>query len=170
MNLASSSDTLCWPICTSRCWIISPALTSRYKETTIGALSQMSSSLAISMKTRLYTCSRTTSNTASRTRIHPIYARAFWLTSTHLYSISTTELLGVVPTLWQTTKRVIQEYPQYIPKENAAAFLSDDNGESWSRCCFWTNFEIANLKLWRSEAYMAYFDYLDRAGGFFYER
>lgn len=48
-------------------------------------------------------------------------------------------------------------------------FLSDDSGESYNRCHFWSNFEIANLNLWRSPAYKAFFDYLDQAGGFYYE-
>lgn len=33
-----------------------------------------------------------------------------------------------------------------------------------------SNFEIARVGFWRSEAYRAYFEYLDQAGGFFYER
>ncbi|CAG8708680.1 6314_t:CDS:2, partial [Dentiscutata heterogama] len=37
-------------------------------------------------------------------------------------------------------------------------------------CHFWSNFEIADLNLWRSEAYLKYFDFLDKKGGFFYER
>jgi len=31
------------------------------------------------------------------------------------------------------------------------------------------NFEIADMNLWRGEAYSAFFDYLDRSGGFYYE-
>jgi alpha 1,2-mannosyltransferase len=34
----------------------------------------------------------------------------------------------------------------------------------------WSNFEIADLDFWRSPAYMAYFEYLDSKGGFYYER
>lgn len=33
-----------------------------------------------------------------------------------------------------------------------------------------SNFEIARIDFWRSEAYRAYFDHLDKSGGFFYER
>jgi hypothetical protein len=33
----------------------------------------------------------------------------------------------------------------------------------------YNNFEIADLDFWREEAYMAYFDHLDRHGGFYYE-
>lgn len=34
----------------------------------------------------------------------------------------------------------------------------------------WSNFEIASLSWLRSEAYTKYFEFLDQAGGFFYER
>jgi hypothetical protein len=33
----------------------------------------------------------------------------------------------------------------------------------------WSNFEIADMDFWRTEAYSAYFDYLDKQGGFYYE-
>lgn len=33
----------------------------------------------------------------------------------------------------------------------------------------WSNFEIADMELWRGEAYSKFFDYLDKAGGFYYE-
>ena len=34
----------------------------------------------------------------------------------------------------------------------------------------WSNFEIGDLDLWRSEAYMKFFEHLDKKGGFYYER
>ena len=34
----------------------------------------------------------------------------------------------------------------------------------------WSNFEIADLEFWRGPAYTAFFDYLDKRGGFYYER
>lgn len=64
----------------------------------------------------------------------------------------------------------MKEYPQHIPAQNAMSFLSDDGGETYNRCHFWSNFEIGSLGLWRSQAYLDYFEYLDKAGGFFYER
>jgi alpha 1,2-mannosyltransferase len=64
----------------------------------------------------------------------------------------------------------IEENPTLIPKDNAMAFLSDDNGETYNRCHFWSNFEIADADFWRSEAYMKLFEKLDTAGGFYYER
>jgi alpha 1,2-mannosyltransferase len=37
-------------------------------------------------------------------------------------------------------------------------------------CHFWSNFEIADARWMRSEAYTTFFNHLDLAGGFFYER
>jgi hypothetical protein len=33
----------------------------------------------------------------------------------------------------------------------------------------WSNFEIADMDLWRAPAYTAYVDYLEASGGFYYE-
>lgn len=33
----------------------------------------------------------------------------------------------------------------------------------------WSNFEIADMNFWRSEAYTKYFDHLEATGGFYYE-
>ncbi|KAG2137162.1 glycosyltransferase family 15 protein [Suillus bovinus] len=34
----------------------------------------------------------------------------------------------------------------------------------------WSNFEIADMDFWRSEAYTKFFEHLDNTGGFYYER
>ena len=34
----------------------------------------------------------------------------------------------------------------------------------------WSNFEIGDLDFWRGEAYSKFFDFLDKKGGFYYER
>ena len=39
-----------------------------------------------------------------------------------------------------------------------------------SQSLVWSNFEIGDLDFWRSEAYGKFFDTLDAAGGFYYER
>lgn len=86
------------------------------------------------------------------------------------FSISIHEYEATVPTLWDTTLQFMKKHPEYIAKNNMLDFISDDNGLSYNMCHFWSNFEIASLDFWRSPAYSAYFDYLDQAGGFFYER
>jgi len=86
------------------------------------------------------------------------------------FTIALPEYPETIPTLWDTVKEFIKENPELIPEDNAMAFISDDGGESYNRCHFWSNFEIADLDFWRSEAYTKYFEKLDRAGGFYYER
>jgi hypothetical protein len=42
--------------------------------------------------------------------------------------------------------------------------------EDWTRMCMYNNFEISHRSLWESEIYSSFFQHLDTAGGFFYER
>ncbi|ODV83014.1 glycosyltransferase family 15 protein [[Candida] arabinofermentans NRRL YB-2248] len=89
---------------------------------------------------------------------------------TYGFTISLPEYKETILTLWDETKKFVKENPQYIPESNMRDFISDDGGVSYNGCHFWSNFEIASLDFWRSEAYLAYFEHLDQAGGFFYER
>lgn len=86
------------------------------------------------------------------------------------FTISIHEFLKTIPTLWEHSMEFFRNHPEYISDDNLMKFISDDNGKTYNLCHFWSNFEIANLNLWRSPGYLAYFDHLDRAGGFFYER
>ncbi|KAM0745921.1 glycosyl transferase [Meredithblackwellia eburnea MCA 4105] len=80
------------------------------------------------------------------------------------------EYIETIPTLWDATKEFMAKYPEYLPKNNLADWLSSDGGKTYNRCHFWSNFEIGDLDFWRGEAYTKYFEHLDKAGGFFYER
>jgi len=87
------------------------------------------------------------------------------------FTISLVDYVETIPTLWQTTREFMRKHPQFIPANNTLGFVTDlPDMTEYNRCHFWSNFEIASLALWRSEAYTAYFDYLDTQGGFFYER
>lgn len=46
----------------------------------------------------------------------------------------------------------------------------DRYGDLWNGCHFWSNFEIADLRFFRSQPYRHMFAHLDAAGGFYYER
>ncbi|KAG8217538.1 glycolipid 2-alpha-mannosyltransferase-domain-containing protein [Butyriboletus roseoflavus] len=85
------------------------------------------------------------------------------------FTISLFEYPATIPTLWHHVKAFINENPGLVPADNAMTFLSDDGGESYNRCHFWSNFEIADMDFWREEAYSKFFDYLDEQGGFYYE-
>ncbi|KZS97114.1 glycosyltransferase family 15 protein [Sistotremastrum niveocremeum HHB9708] len=86
------------------------------------------------------------------------------------FVIALEELGDTVPTLWDTVKKFTREYPQYIAPDNSIDFVSDDHGESFNLCHFWSNFELGSLDFWRSPAYTAFFNTLDLSGGFYYER
>lgn len=80
--------------------------------------------------------------------------------------------------LWPTTQEYLELYPDAVHPNSAMDWLTDSSrrpghnraANGYSTCHFWSNFEIGNLNFWRSERYQSYFDYLDRQGGFFYER
>lgn len=75
-----------------------------------------------------------------------------------------------IPTLWEKTMEFLSLYPQYRHDDNLMDFISDDDGKTYNLCHFWSNFEIADADFWRSNMYSQYFNFLDKAGGFFYER
>ncbi|UPX18902.1 alpha 1,2-mannosyltransferase 2.4.1 [Ascochyta rabiei] len=86
------------------------------------------------------------------------------------FTLSLYEYVETIPTLWEATKNFTKTFPEHIAKDNSLKFVSDDNGETYNHCHFWSNFEIGNLNWLRSKAYIDYFESLDQAGGFFYER
>ncbi|KAF8077935.1 glycosyltransferase family 15 protein [Lyophyllum atratum] len=86
------------------------------------------------------------------------------------FTISLIEWEATIPTLWSTVKEFIAEYPQYVQPNNSMNFLSDNDGETYNLCHYWSNFEIADMDFWRGEAYQTFFDYLESKGGFYYER
>lgn len=86
------------------------------------------------------------------------------------FTVSLYEYEKTIPTLWETVKEFIETHEDLVTPDNAMAFISDDGGFSYNRCHFWSNFEIGDLDLWRSEPYMKFFEFLDKKGGFYYER
>lgn len=80
------------------------------------------------------------------------------------------EYEATIPTLWDTVREFISEHGDLVEEGNAMNFLSDDGGNSYNRCHFWSNFEIGDLDFWRGEAYTKFFEFLDNKGGFYYER
>jgi alpha 1,2-mannosyltransferase len=88
------------------------------------------------------------------------------------FTISLYEYIETIPTLWNAVREFLNATQDLglVPPDNAMGFLSDDGGETYNRCHFWSNFEIADLDLWRGEAYSKFFEFLDSKGGFYYER
>lgn len=85
-----------------------------------------------------------------------------------------------IPTLWPTVEQFLAspENKAAVHPHSAMAWLTDskhrpkhnEKANGYSTCHFWSNFEIASLSFWRSPIYTRFFEHLDRAGGFFYER
>jgi len=86
------------------------------------------------------------------------------------FTISLPEYGETIETLWKSVREFMEQNPDLIAPNNAMNFLSDDRGVTYNRCHFWSNFEIADLDFWRGEAYMKFFEHLEKAGGFYYER
>eukprot|EP01064_Diplonema_japonicum_P038277 TRINITY_DN9200_c1_g1_i1.p1 TRINITY_DN9200_c1_g1~~TRINITY_DN9200_c1_g1_i1.p1 ORF type:complete len:548 (+),score=42.16 TRINITY_DN9200_c1_g1_i1:60-1646(+) len=82
------------------------------------------------------------------------------------FTIALGELMITIKTLWKTTKQYIKEKDTEV-KWDQDRFCK--RGE-YTGCHFWTNFEIGSFKFFRNPKYSEYFDFLDRSGGFFYER
>lgn len=44
------------------------------------------------------------------------------------------EYRATIPTLWDAVKEFTKENPQYVAKNNAMRYMSDDNGNSYNLC------------------------------------
>lgn len=86
------------------------------------------------------------------------------------FVLSLYEYPDTIPTLWDSTKKFMLNHPEHIAPNNMLDFVSDDGGDTYNKCHFWSNFEVGSLEWLRSDAYIDFFNSLDRDGGFFYER
>ncbi|KAI0643427.1 glycosyltransferase family 15 protein [Trametes meyenii] len=86
------------------------------------------------------------------------------------FTITLYEWPKTVATLWNAVKEFTEKNPQYLAPNNSMKYLSGDGGANYNMCHFWSNFEIANMELWRGEAYSKFFEHLESKGGFYYER
>ncbi|RHZ62620.1 hypothetical protein CDV55_105062 [Aspergillus turcosus] len=97
---------------------------------------------------------------------------------TYGFTINIYDDPNTLPSLWPKTLSFLQEHPEHLHPGNSLQWLTDSSqrpdvnriANGYSTCHFWSNFEIGKLDFWRSKAYEEYFQHLDRAGGFFYER
>lgn len=62
-----------------------------------------------------------------------------------------------------------EDHPDYKPP-SADIDPEAMEGEKYNMCHFWSNFEIARLDFFRSQAYEDFFQMMDRSGGFWMER
>ncbi|KAI1278261.1 glycolipid 2-alpha-mannosyltransferase-domain-containing protein [Xylaria sp. FL0933] len=98
------------------------------------------------------------------------------------------------PSLWDRTRTFIKNNKQLIHEDADYDWLlqdtlheddtshvsqqlsgeEDDDDEfdrlEYNNCQFYSNFEVGSLAFFRSDEHRAYFEHLDRTGGFYYER
>ena len=75
------------------------------------------------------------------------------------------------PSLWSRTRSFINAHPELVhPEADLDWLLDPHNSGDYNNCQFFSNFEVGSLNYFRGEANEKYFDWLDRGGGFFYER
>jgi len=86
------------------------------------------------------------------------------------FVISLREHMSTVNGLWNVVKWFFHEHPGYLQEPNADKWLSDDEGVTYNGCHFLSNFELGDLRFFRSKAYQHLFHEIDKAGGIYYER
>ncbi|KAJ9449088.1 Glycolipid 2-alpha-mannosyltransferase 1 [Diplonema papillatum] len=80
------------------------------------------------------------------------------------------EFMATIPSLYNTTKEFIDESSSDSSRPEGWTDRLVAAG-NYTGCHFWSNFEIGSLRWFReNEGYTAFFEHLDRSGGFFYER
>lgn len=87
------------------------------------------------------------------------------------FAISARELPEASKSLWPITRHFMDANPQFIvPSDQSVMPWMLDEDDEYNNCELWSNFGIVDLAFFRSPAYQQYFEFLDRLGGFFYER
>ncbi|KXN65528.1 glycosyltransferase family 15 protein [Conidiobolus coronatus NRRL 28638] len=88
------------------------------------------------------------------------------------FTIPIWECMPTVASLMSTVDSFISEnnLQSYFPKDSAHQVVRNVDGTGYNGCQFWNNFEIASLSIWKTPLYNQFFNYLDKSGGFYYER
>ena len=93
------------------------------------------------------------------------------LNKSYGFILSDTEAIQTIESLWDTIKNWSRVKNIQNEFKTGLKFISNNNGNSLTdMCMFYNNFEIGRFDVFRNERYLSYFDFLDKSGGFFYER
>ncbi|KAI0273642.1 alpha-1,2 mannosyltransferase KTR1 [Gloeopeniophorella convolvens] len=88
----------------------------------------------------------------------------------YAFSLAPLDMIEAVYTLWEAVYDFADE--RKLPlrtKKNLAGFVTDDE-DNYNLCYYDNSLEIVDMDFLRSADYLAFFDYLDRKGGIYYER
>lgn len=85
------------------------------------------------------------------------------------FAITLNEFMQTIPTLEITIDRAIAQgrLPRAITADRMEFMFT---GNKYNGCHFWSNFEIANFQLFRTDLYRAFINELEKSGGFYKER
>ncbi|KAM0790584.1 hypothetical protein ACM66B_004450 [Microbotryomycetes sp. NB124-2] len=93
------------------------------------------------------------------------------------FVITIVENMNTIPTLFKNVLDFVNKKDKRDSGSSRSSplwrFMIDQKRgqeDSFTGCHFWTNFEIADLRFFRSAEYQEFFDSLDKAGGFYTER
>ncbi|OUM51644.1 hypothetical protein BVG19_g758 [[Candida] boidinii] len=89
------------------------------------------------------------------------------------FVLSLLEYPRTIPSLFNELKNYLTENNKLNllkSSENYSKYIIDEFKDDYNLCHFWTNFEIGDLDLLRSNEYNKIFNYLDSKKGYFYER
>ncbi|KAG0186190.1 alpha 1,2-mannosyltransferase 2.4.1 [Apophysomyces sp. BC1034] len=87
------------------------------------------------------------------------------------FTLTMREASNAIPTLWSTTREFMDKQPEFVlpPNKTIMPWIADID-DQYNMCHIWNNFELVDMSFLKSSSYNSYFEYLDRSGGFFYER
>lgn len=88
----------------------------------------------------------------------------------YAFSMAPFEIHTTVLSLWNVVKNFTSQYPEYVSDNNSEEFITDDGGETFNMCHFWSNFEVGDMDFYRSQTYEDFFAWIDYSGGIYYER
>ncbi|KAF6741056.1 alpha-1,2-mannosyltransferase [Ephemerocybe angulata] len=86
------------------------------------------------------------------------------------FTLATKEDEKTADSLWVYTKDFMTHYPQHLAIDNSLAFISDRRGQEYNLCSYLSGFLVTDMDFFRSSSYSAFYNYLNKKGGFYYER
>ncbi|KAH9386942.1 alpha 1,2-mannosyltransferase [Nematocida major] len=95
------------------------------------------------------------------------------------FTITLHEYPQTVTSLWSTIQKFVSSYNTFFKEGeywtlleplNLHRFITDEMHTRYNMCHFWSNFEVGDFSFFRGKKYRMLFEYLDKSGGFFYER
>ncbi|KAI0031715.1 alpha-1,2-mannosyltransferase, partial [Vararia minispora EC-137] len=89
---------------------------------------------------------------------------------THGFVLVSKEEYHTGPTFWEHVYDFLAENPSLRARDNFMKFISEDGGDSYNFCRYRGSFIVTDMDFWRGDVFQSFFEYLDRKGGFYYER